>query len=174
VAGPLIGAMVPLLLWLGNKRFGVSSSFRHLCAALLPSRAEYLRYDWRAEAWNLFLVSGMVLGGCLAVALIPNATPPAISERTIADLQALGVERPQALAPLAIFSWQGLLSPRGLVMIVLGGFLVGFGTRYANGCTSGHAISGLANLEWPSLIAVMGFFAGGLLITHVFYPLLLG
>jgi uncharacterized membrane protein YedE/YeeE len=165
--------MVPLLLWLGNKRFGVSSSFRHLCAALLPSRAPYLRYDWRAEAWNLFLVGGMLLGGLLAARLLPNAGPPAISERTIADLHALGIERPHALAPLEIFSWHGLVSGRGLAMIVLGGFLVGFGTRYANGCTSGHAISGLANLEWPSLVAVMGFFAGGLLVTHALLPLFL-
>ena len=55
---------------------------------------------------------------------------------------------------------------------MLGGFLVGFGTRYAGGCTSGHAISGLSNLQWVSLVAVIGFFAGGLLMTWVIYPMM--
>jgi uncharacterized membrane protein YedE/YeeE len=56
--------------------------------------------------------------------------------------------------------------------MVIGGFLVGFGTRYAGGCTSGHAISGLSNLQFASLIATIGFFAGGLIATHLLYPLL--
>ncbi|MFO0984662.1 MAG: YeeE/YedE thiosulfate transporter family protein [Planctomycetota bacterium] len=169
VCGPLIGLMVPALLVLDNRRFGVSSSFRHLCAALLNSRLGYLRYDWRAESWNLWFVGGMALGGWLAARVLAGGAAPAIAPQTIADLRALGIAAAHGPAPTEIFSWPALLTARGLLVIVGGGFLVGFGTRYANGCTSGHAISGMANLEWPSLLAVLAFFAGGLLVTHVVY-----
>ena len=58
------------------------------------------------------------------------------------------------------------------MVLAVGGFLVGFGTRYAGGCTSGHAISGLSNLQLPSLVAVIGFFIGGLVMTHLIFPYL--
>jgi uncharacterized membrane protein YedE/YeeE len=101
------------------------------------------------------------------VHVLSNGAPPAIASSTVADLAAIGIEAPHAIAPLDVFSWHDLLGARALLMIVAGGFLVGFGTRYANDCTSGHAISGMANLEWPSLVAVLGFFAGGLFATHL-------
>lgn len=179
VAGPLIGLVVPLLLVVGGKVFGVSSNLRHLCAAIpVPERARpaFLRYDWkRAGLWNLTFVSGVALGGFLAVTLVemPDAGQ-SISAATRADLRALGIQDFSGLVPDDVFSWTGLSSPAGLVMVVLGGFLVGFGARYAGGCTSGHAISGLSNLQLPSLVAVLGFFAGGLLVTFLGLPLLLG
>ena len=172
VAGPLVGLMVPLLFWVGSKRFGVSSSFRHVCAAVAPAGSEYLKYDWRKEAWNLFLVAGIAVGAFLAAWLIPNPEAVAISESTASDLAALGVTDQTGLVPKQIFSWESLLSVKGLIFIVVGGFLVGFGTRYADGCTSGHAIAGLSNFELSSLVATIAFFVGGLVVTWLIYPLI--
>jgi len=178
VAGPLLGLVVPLVLLLGGRPFGVSSSLRHMCAAA-PSpgrwKPDFLRYDWRsAGIWNLTFVTGVVLGGFLALIFIgiPDAGQ-SISEATRGDLQALGVQDFSGLVPDDLFSWGALLSPASLILIVGGGFLVGFGARYAGGCTSGHAISGMANLQLPSLVAVLGFFAGGLLATFGLLPLIL-
>jgi len=170
LAGPAIGAMVPLLLFTGGRRFGISSSFRHLCAAT-GVRADYFRYDWRREGgWNLLLVAGIVLGGALAGMLLTDPNPVAIAEATRADLTAAGLTLDDRLAPREIFSLAGLLTPAGFVAMIIGGFLVGFGARWAGGCTSGHAITGLAELQRGSLIAVAGFFAGGLVTTYAIWP----
>ena len=121
------------------------------------------------------MVAGVVVGAALAIALLPNPSPEiGISAATRADLAALGIHDFTGLAPREVFSWAGLASPRGLVLIVIGGFLVGFGTRWAGGCTSGHSISGLAALQLPSLVATLGFFVGGLVATHLLLPLILG
>ena len=174
VAGPLIGLTVPLLLWAGGE-FGVSENLRHICAAVLPAKNDFFRYDWKSKGlWNLTFALGIVLGAALAATLLPSPDPViAISDATTADLEVIGVETFEGLAPAQIFSWQGLATLPGFVIMVFGGFLVGFGARYAGGCTSGHAISGLANLQLPSLLAVAGFFAGGLLATWLILPLLL-
>ena len=170
VAGPLIGLMVPALLKLGNHRFGISPSLRHICAAAVPGRLTYLRYDWKqAGLWNLALVAGVVLGGFIAGRLLPGPDV-AISPGTHAQLAALGIRDFAGLAPREIFSWAGVLSLRTFVCVVVGGFLVGFGTAWAGGCTSGHGITGMANLERASLIAVLGFFAGGLVGTYAVLP----
>jgi uncharacterized protein len=170
VAGPIIGMFVPILLLIGNRMFGVSSNLRHLCAACLPGGLEHFRYNWRhAGAWNLLFVAGAALGGLLA-AQINGATTVDIAEPTRQALAALHIHDLTGLAPRELFSWSALLTVRGFVCIIGGGFLVGFGTSYAGGCTSGHAISGLADRQLPSLIAVCGFFAGGLLATHLLFP----
>ncbi|MBI4420785.1 MAG: YeeE/YedE family protein [Gemmatimonadetes bacterium] len=172
VAGPLIGLLVPLLLWLDNLQFGISSNLRHLCAALIPGKVQFFQYDWkRTGAWNLAFMVGIVLGGFVGGWLL--AAPEVnLAAGTKAQLAALGVTDFRGLAPREVFSWSALFSPRTLVSVVIGGFLVGFGTAYAGGCTSGHGIAGLANLERASLIAVLGFFAGGLLSTYVLLPLI--
>ena len=174
VAGPLIGLFVPLLLLLTGKAFGVSSSLKHACAATVPGRAEYFRYDWKASGlWNLLFVAGILIGGVVAVQLLGGGGPTGISAATKADLQALGLTDFSGLVPPELFSWSSLTTGPGLVAIVLGGFLVGFGARYAGGCTSGHAITGLATFQWASLLAVVGFFIGGLFTTYVLFPMLL-
>jgi uncharacterized protein len=174
VAGPLIGLTLPLLLLIGNKRFGVSSNLRHLCAAVLPRRCEYLQYDWRAAgAWNITFALGVLLGGLIAASLLNAAESVAISSQTRTDLEALGITSLTGLAPTDLFSWSALLTIPGFIAIVVGGFLVGFGTSWAGGCTSGHGISGLADLQLPSLIAVAAFFAGGMLTTWLLLPVLL-
>lgn len=173
VAGPAIGLFVPALLIVGNRVFGVSSSLRHMCSAALPGKLDYFRYDWkRSGLWNLLFVAGIFLGGFLASHLWGSENV-AISEQTRLALMGLGIHDFSGLAPRELFTWSALLTLKGFVSIVLGGFLVGFGTAYAGGCTSGHAISGLADLQLPSLIAVAGFFAGGLLATYFILPLIL-
>ncbi len=174
LAGPLIGLMVPLLLLLIGKPFGVSSSLRHICAATVPRGIEYFRYDWkRRGAWSLTFVLGILLGSVIAALLLENPDPIAISQATHADLAALGITDFDGLVPDDLISWSSLGTVPGLIVIVLGGFLLGFGSRYAGGCTSGHGITGLATLQKSSLVAVIGFFIGGLFITHLILPLLL-
>ena len=173
VAGPLIGLVVPAVYFYAGRKWGVSSSLRDVCAATAPADLEYFRYDWRAEGgWRLAMVAGLVAGGALAAWL--GAPDVAISAATIADLAALGVTDFSGLVPSEIISWRGLTTVPGVVAIVLGGFLVGFGARYADGCTSGHAISGLASGQARSLAAVVGVFAGGLAATWLVWPLLTG
>jgi len=174
VAGPLIGLFVPLLLLLTGKALGISSSLKHACAATVPGGAEYFRYDWKASGtWNLLFVLGILLGGVVAVQFLGGGGATGISAATKADLQAFGLRDFSGLLPPELFSWSSLTTLPGLAVIVVGGFLVGFGARYAGGCTSGHAITGLATLQVPSLIAVIGFFLGGLLTTYVLLPIIL-
>jgi uncharacterized membrane protein YedE/YeeE len=132
------------------------------------------RYDWRQEgAWNLLFAAGLVLGGMVAAAwLRPSPVTVAVSAETLGDLTAAGLTDFSGYAPPALVSWNALGTVAGWLTLVGGGFLVGFGARWAGGCTSGHAISGLSARQWPSLLAVLGFFAGGLLMTHLIWPLL--
>lgn len=175
VAGPLIGLVVPFVYWYGGKKWGVSSSLQHLCAAFVPSGLEYFRYDWkRRGAWHLAMAGGMLLGGFLGWRVLSRPGHVVdIAESTRADLASLGVRDFSGMVPADFFSFDALGTIPGFLMVVAGGFLVGFGARYANGCTSGHAISGLSNLQASSLAAVVGFFAGGLLTVHVLLPWIL-
>lgn len=174
VGGPLIALFVPLLLLLGNRLFGVSSNLRHVCAAVLPGRSAYFAYDWRREgAWNLAFAVGIVLGGFVGGYLLANPEPVAISAETRASLAALGISDFRGLVPAELFNWSALLTWKGFGLIILGGFLVGFGTAYAGGCTSGHGLSGIADLQLPSLIALIGFFVGGIIGTFWILPLFL-
>ena len=176
VAGPLIGLVVPALLVVGGKAFGLSANLRHTCAALpVPGKPAFLRYDWRsAGTWNLIFALGIAVGGFVGLRVLSDpAAPLALSADTVAALADLGVTDLSGFVPSQLVSWAGLATPAGALMVLGGGFLVGFGARWAGGCTSGHAISGLADLQVPSLVAVAGFFAGGLVVVHVVLPALL-
>ena len=166
VAGPLIGLTVPILLIIGNKSFGISSSLRHICAMCVPAKIPFFTYNWKKEMWNIVFVIGILIGGFVATALLANPEAIVIAESTQQDLAALGVTDYSSLMPSEIFNWSNLLTAKGLIFFVLGGFLVGFGTRYAGGCTSGHAIMGISSLQWPSLVATIFFMIGGFLMTH--------
>lgn len=171
VAGALIGLVVPALLLVGGKQFGISSNLRHLCA-IGGSNLPFFRYDWKREgAWNLVFAAGLVLGGWIAATFLAT-TPLAIgiSDATTRDLAGLGLTDFSGVAPPELASWSALGTLPGFLTLVVGGLLVGFGARWAGGCTSGHAISGLSSWQKPSLLAVIGFFAGGLVMTHLVLP----
>ncbi len=178
VAGPLIGLIVPALLVVGGKVFGLSANLRHACAALpVPEKAtpSFLRYDWRsAGTWNLVFALGIAVGGFIGLRVLSDPSAPlALSAATVSALADLGVTDVTGFVPAQLISWAALATPIGALMVLGGGFLVGFGARWAGGCTSGHAISGLADLQIPSLVAVGGFFAGGLIVVHVLLPAVL-
>jgi uncharacterized membrane protein YedE/YeeE len=172
VSGPLIGISVPLLLVFGNKMLGISSSLRHTCAAVAPFNIQFLKYNWKAEMWNMFFVMGILIGGFVGGVLLKTDAPIELSAQTIEDIKALGVNNFEGLIPAEIFNWENLLTIKGFIILVGGGFLIGFGARYAGGCTSGHAIMGISSLQWPSLVTVIFFFIGGLLMTHVIAPII--
>lgn len=173
VAGPLIGLTVPLLLIIGNKSFGISSSLRHICAACIPANIRFFKYDWKKEVWNLFFVVGILLGGIISAQLLGNPSPMEVAPTLVADLNQYGITDFSGLVPSELFNWTTLFTLKGFFMIVVGGFLVGFGTRYAGGCTSGHAIMGLSTLQWPSLVATCCFMAGGFLMANFILPYIL-
>ncbi|MBO6793974.1 MAG: YeeE/YedE family protein [Balneolaceae bacterium] len=174
VAGPLIGLTLPLLLIVGNKTFGISSSFQHMCAAVLPKKFPYFDYDWKTKGkWHLQLSLGIILGGVLASFFTPKGYTIQLAESTVTHLRELGITNFSGYVPAELFNWEVLGTAPGLIMLVLGGLLIGFGTRYASGCTSGHAITGLATLQKASLIAVIGFFIGGIISTYFLLPIIL-
>lgn len=173
VAGPLIGLTVPLLLLLGNKAFGISSSLRHICAACMPSGIPYFQYNWKKESWNLLFVTGALLGGFIAAIWLTSHEPIAVHHDLQTELATYGITKIDVLQPTELFNFQNLLTAKGFIMIVVGGLLVGFGTRYAGGCTSGHSIFGLSTLQWPSLIATVCFMAGGILMANFILPFIL-
>lgn len=171
VSGPLLGLMVPILLMLGNKNFGISSTLRDICAAAIPARASYFRdYDWKGHAWNLALAFGVIVGAALAVVLLDGNRAPEVSIAAVELFETWEISAPSALQPEEIYAWPGAVSARALVSLIAGGFLVGFGTRYANGCTSGHAIMGLSLFNVGSLVATVGFFAGGVIVSNFVLP----
>jgi len=173
VSGPLIATVMFLLLYFG-RTFGMSSNLRTLCAiGGAGKKVAFFNFDWKSQRWNLVVVLGAIIGGFIAHNYLSNPINIDLSQNTIADLNILGFENVgQSLLPPELFSWDAAFSLKGLSILIIGGFLVGFGTRYAGGCTSGHAITGLSSLQLQSLIAVIGFFIGGLIMIHFIYPIL--
>ena len=173
IAGPLIGLMVPALLIMGNKSFGISSSLRHVCAACFPGGISFFKYDWKKEAWNLFFAAGIALGAFFIFLFFADPDPVQINPALSNELSTYGINDRSGLMPVELFNWHTLFSIKGFVFTIAGGFLVGFGTRYAGGCTSGHSIMGLSTLQWPSLVATISFMAGGFFVANLILPYLL-
>ncbi|WP_149277121.1 YeeE/YedE family protein [Pareuzebyella sediminis] len=173
VSGPLIAFIMFLLLMVG-KNFGMSSNLRTMCTICGADKsAEFFKFDWKKQRWNLIVVLGAIIGGFIGSHLLSLDTSVAITENTIADLKSLGFNSAgSAYLPTELYGISQLTDLKSLAVLILGGFFVGFGARYAGGCTSGHAISGLSNLQIPSLIAVIGFFIGGLVMIHFLFPLI--
>ena len=173
ISGPLIGLMVPALLLMGNKNFGISSSLRHICAACMPAKIPFFQYNWKREMWNLFFVAGVVIGGVIAATLLANPAPIQVNPKLAEELSSYGITDYNTMVPTEIFNWNSLFTIKGFVIMIAGGFLVGFGTRYAGGCTSGHSIMGLSNLQWPSFVATICFMAGGFIMANLILPFIL-
>jgi uncharacterized membrane protein YedE/YeeE len=173
VGGTIIGLIVPLLLLIGNKTLGISSNLKHICAAILPAKIPFFKYDWKKESWNLFFVGGIIIGAFFANTFLHNPAQLVIDSNIKDHLTGYGITDFSHLQPKELFSFQALTTLRGFILLIVGGFLVGFGTRYANGCTSGHSIMGLSNLQLPSLIATISFMIGGFIMSNLILPLIL-
>lgn len=173
VSGPLIALVMISLIYFG-KTFGMSSNLRTFCSIAGAGRyADFFKFDWKSQRWNLTVVLGAIIGGFIAVAFLSDDSLMTLNPATVSDLQDLGfADAGRTLLPPEIYSWEAVLSFKNLSILVIAGILIGFGTRYAGGCTSGHAITGLSNLQIPSLIAVIGFFIGGLIMVHLLFPLI--
>lgn len=173
VSGPLIALIMFTLIYFG-KSFGMSSNLRTFCTiAGAGKKTEFFDFDWKSQRWNLVVVLGAVIGGFIAHFWLSNPINMDLNPKTVKHLSALGFDNAgKSLLPAELYSWDAVLSFKGLAILIIGGFLVGFGTRYAGGCTSGHAITGLSSLQLPSLIAVIGFFIGGLIMIHLLFPLI--
>jgi hypothetical protein len=173
VAGPLIGLTVPALLILGNKAFGLSSSLSHICAACVPTKVPFFQYEWKKEIWNLFFVGGIFIGAIITTLFLDDPNPIIVNPELAVELETYGIDNYQSIIPLDLFSWEALFTIKGFFLIVVGGFMIGFGTRYGGGCTSGHAIMGLSTLQWPSLVATISFMIGGYIMANFGLPFLL-
>ena len=172
VSGTLIAGIMFLLIYFG-KSFGFSSNLRTICAAAGGGKqVKFFNFNWKTQTWNLMFLIGAIIGGFISVQFLSNGMPVLISENTISDLAEMGFSAPESIQPNELFSMEALFSVKGFVILALGGLMVGFGSRWAGGCTSGHAISGLSDLQIPSLISVVGFFVGGLIMTHLIMPLI--
>ena len=173
IGGAIIGLIVPALLLLGNKHFGVSANLRHFCAACFPANIQFFKYDWKKETWNLVFIAGIMIGAFFAARFLSDPEPVKIAPALAAELSTYGINDNSKMLPSEIFSLQGLFTLRGFVLLVVGGFFVGFGTRYAGGCTSGHSIMGLSNLQLPSLIATISFMIGGFIMANLLLPIIM-
>lgn len=173
VAGPLIALVMFLLIYMG-RQFGMSSNLRTMCTICGAGKtAGFFDFDWKSQRWNLVVVLGAVIGGFIGAFLLTNDPAVDINPETISTLNELGFSSAgDAYLPVELFSIDALTDIKSLTILIIGGILIGFGARYAGGCTSGHAISGLSNLQLPSLIAVTGFFIGGLFMIHVLFPII--
>lgn len=171
-SGAMIAGIMFVLIYFG-KSFGFSSNLRTICAAAgLGKKTKFFDFNWKTQVWNLIFLIGAVIGGFIAKQFMSTDLPVQISPDTISDLAKLGIAAPASLQPAELFSIDAMLSIKGFLVLAMGGLMVGFGSRYAGGCTSGHAISGLSDLQLPSLIAVIGFFIGGLAMTFLILPLI--
>ncbi|MBX0331872.1 YeeE/YedE family protein [Pontibacter sp. HSC-14F20] len=171
-SGIVIASIMVMLLFFG-KSFGFSSNLRTICSACgAGKKVKFFDFDWRAQTWNLLFLVGAIIGGFISAEFLSNGEAVQISQSTVEDLQQLGITSPDGMQPEEIFSLSAAFTLKGFLILLLGGFAIGFGSRYAGGCTSGHAISGISDLQLPSLIAVIGFFIGGLITTFMLMPLI--
>jgi uncharacterized protein len=173
ISGFLIGIVLLLLTYFG-KNFGMSTNLKNLCSITgIGKWFPFFDTEWKSQQWNLVVLFGSMIGGFFAVHYLSHSTNVAINPKVIQQLNELGIDKPNGnLLPNLLFDSTNFTSPKMVIILIFGGFLIGFGSRYAGGCTSGHAISGLSNLQRSSLKAVIGFFIGGLIMTHFILPLL--
>lgn len=172
-SGVVISAIMFILMFFG-KSFGFSANLRTICAASgAGKKVAFFNFDWKKQIWNLVFLVGAIIGGFIAKEFLTTENyAVAIADSTIDDLAALGFSAPTSVQPSELFDWSALFTLKGFLVLAIGGLMVGFGARYAGGCTSGHAISGISDLQIPSIIAVVGFFIGGLIMTFLLFPII--
>lgn len=144
IAGPLIGLFVPIFIIVSGKQLGISSSFRVFVAAIAGKKIDYFNFNYRNDLWQIYFVIGLILAAIVHFQIIGLAT---------------------------VISPEPYLEANP-VLFLLGGILIGFGSRYANGCTAGHCIMGNAQFSLASLVATFGFFLGGLTVSQFIIPLI--
>jgi uncharacterized protein len=173
ISGFLIGLIMLILIYFG-KAFGMSSNLRSLCAMTgVGKKVPFFDWDWKSQRWNLAVVLGAMIGGYVAIHFLSDPSNVTLNPKTVEQLAAMHIDAPNGkVLPDALFGNQIFQSPKMILILIVGGILIGFGSRYAGGCTSGHAISGMSNLQLPSLKAVIGFFVGGLIMAHFILPLI--
>ena len=173
IAGPLIAGIMFFMLYFG-KSFGFSSNLRTLCTIGGAGKvSDFFKFDWKTQSWNLLFALGSIIGGFIAVQYLSVDNAINLHPEVVTEMKTMGIKNPgNEIIPTEVFSWENLFTTQGFVMMVIGGFLVGFGARYAGGCTSGHAISGISNLQLPSVVASIGFFIGGIIATNLILPLI--
>lgn len=169
VAGPILGLTIPLMMILTGRQPGIAMVFKATCSIATGKSIPFFNYDWRADVWRFLFVGGIAIGGFIGGVLLKNPEPVAITSQTVNELQSAGIVYGNSYLPPNLFSLDALSNWSVIAVLFAGGFLVGFGSRYADGCTSGHAVMGISALQWPSLVASASFFAGGLLMTHVLF-----
>lgn len=172
VSGPLIGILVPLMILIGSRSFGISQNLEHLCAITQPKfiRVDFFKYDWKPSAWSLVFAAGVLIGGYLAANTFPNLSPPQLSDSAQVMFSSWGLTDISSYNPAEVYG----LNLNNIILLLVGGVFIGFGTRYGGGCTSGHAITGLSTLQPQSLFAVIGIFSGGLVASHFLVPVIIG
>jgi uncharacterized membrane protein YedE/YeeE len=171
-AGIVIASVMFLLMFFGQS-FGFSSNVRTLCSiAGAGKKVKFFDFNWKSQIWNIVFLLGAIIGGFIAKEFLSTSAPIEISQASIQSLNEYGFQAPQGAQPEEIFNWDAVFTLKGFLILAVGGLMVGFGSRYAGGCTSGHAISGLSDLQLPSLVAVIGFFIGGLVMTYLIFPLI--
>jgi hypothetical protein len=171
-AGIVIASVMFLLMFFGQS-FGFSSNLRTLCSiAGAGKKVKFFDFNWKSQIWNIVFLLGAIIGGFIAKEFLSTGAPIENSQASIQSLNEYGFQAPQGAQPEEIFNWDAVFTLKGFLILAVGGLMVGFGSRYAGGCTSGHAISGLSDLQLPSLVAVIGFFIGGLAMTYLIFPLI--
>lgn len=173
ISGPLIALVMIALVFFG-KTFGMSSNLRTLCTlGGAGKHVPFFKINWKDYAWNLCVAIGGILGGYIAVNFLSNNSITDLDPNLATKLITMGFNNPGTnLIPQEIYGFEAITTLKGLSILIIGGLLVGFGTRYAGGCSSGHGITGLSSLQKASFIAVLGFFIGGVIMTHLILPLL--
>ncbi|CAM1342764.1 YeeE/YedE family protein [Tenacibaculum aestuarii] len=175
VSGPLIAIVLFLFFYFG-KNFGVSTNLETMCTMAGAGKvSDYFKKDWKERNWAIVFLVGLLIGGYIAINFL-SATPGVdLNSTTVNELAELGfADAGKTYVPNEIYSIENMLTLKGFAILLVAGVLIGFGTRYADGCTSGHAITGLSSFQLPSLIAVIGFFIGGLIMIWVLFPLIFG
>lgn len=161
----VVGAGIGILSWfaflLSDKPLGCSTAFARssgMIEKLLRGKEAEQKLYYQKFApvidWQWMLVLGLIIGAF-------------ISAKLSGQFQFSWIPS----------QWQAMVGDAPLIRWIValtGGIIMGFGARWAGGCTSGHGISGTLQLAVSSWLAAMSFFVGGILTAMLIFRILLG